>query len=616
MAKSSHPSVRVSTSLPEIASQRNIGKSRQRGSMEDYVRTEKEIRTRGGLVLTVGMVADGVGGGSYGQRAADLTVEVTFDHIASSPTSIPDQIPQMLHSALACANEAVFQEARQNRQVRGMGSTATVVAIHEGKLYLANVGDSRAYLIRDGQVQQLTRDHNWSYKMVRSGILSLEEAAQHPKAEELERSIGYEKEVDVDLGLYLAEHESEGEVRRNQGCNLKEGDRLVICTDGLIKTRHNAPGQYVEDEEMRRIITSLPPDKAAVKLVEKALSRDVDDNVTAVVIEMPDSKRAFYLPRPPLYALVALSAVLVLVASAFILPSIFSSDGAETAIPEATESRLVLPTSTPVPTATTEPGFISIYAASTGALVQTEGPSSQLARPGDLIPFNMGLIVSSGEGMDLGLSDGTQLFLASETEIRLMGVTGYLGQAETSMELVRGRILVVVAPGQPVVVQNDFNTTAEIAGGLMGVTYDGSFFEVDCFEGSCHMEDYGGSLDLTDGEYSRVGASGEPVDTSAARYEQFHFMAPVYIPSPTPTPTLTPTPTPTSTSTSIPTPVPTNTPWPTPTPTWTATLIPDRDGDGIPDPDDTCPDYAGVSEHGGCPPPKQPSKDKQPKERK
>ena len=121
-----------------------------RPNLEDRARAET-LRTAGGLSLTVAMVADGIGGNVQGERAAELAIETAFSDIRLSTLANAVQLPLLLSQALQRANTAVFEEGRADRSRRGMGTTAVLVAVHNNQLYLANIGDSRAYLIRDGR---------------------------------------------------------------------------------------------------------------------------------------------------------------------------------------------------------------------------------------------------------------------------------------------------------------------------------------------------------------------------------------------------------------------------------------------------------------------------------
>ncbi|MCA9956894.1 MAG: serine/threonine-protein phosphatase, partial [Anaerolineales bacterium] len=162
-----------------------------RANLEDRV-AARHIQTAGGLPLTVAMVADGMGGHNAGEVAAQLTVNTVYEALENSPIATPQQIPEALAQALAYANQVVYEAARTDENKRGMGTTATVAAVHNGRLYLAHVGDSRAYLVRNGRARQITQDHTWGREMLRRGVLSTQEIAKHPKANELYSSIGYE----------------------------------------------------------------------------------------------------------------------------------------------------------------------------------------------------------------------------------------------------------------------------------------------------------------------------------------------------------------------------------------------------------------------------------------
>src|SRR6185436_5062896 len=222
--------------------EQDIGSSTKRRILEDACQSQA-IRTAGGLELHLAVVADGIGGENAGERAARLTIETVFEHCQQSAGS---NIPQMLREGIERANAAVYAEGRGERHKRDMGSTVTVVAIHKGRLYLAHAGDSRAYLVRGQKAMQLTQDHTWAYEVVRAGKLKPADAAKNPRAGGLVRSIGYEPQIQVDLGIRLRGDESDQEALGNQGLVLKPGDNVVVCSDGLVKSKANGHGHYVE----------------------------------------------------------------------------------------------------------------------------------------------------------------------------------------------------------------------------------------------------------------------------------------------------------------------------------------------------------------------------------
>jgi protein phosphatase len=301
--------------LPAFGARQELGR---RETLEDRLHVA-HIRTAGGLPLTVAMIADGVGGAAFGERAAELAIEAAFQTFVASLTADARTIPLLLRQGLEQAQRAVLAEQRADKAKRDMGTTAVAVALHNNALYVANVGDSRAYLMRAGKLHQLTRDHSWGMEMLREGLLrDADEAARHPKANELYRSVGEEENFKVDLGIYLNGVEQEDAATANQGLPLLADDRLLICSDGLVRDRPTG-GRYIDDEEIIRILNTRAPDAAAAELVERAIGRRADDNVSAIVLEMPGSKRAFALPSWSRYAAIGAGALLLIAAALFLL---------------------------------------------------------------------------------------------------------------------------------------------------------------------------------------------------------------------------------------------------------------------------------------------------------
>lgn len=546
----------------EIGQQQALGR---RSNLEDFARAE-HITTAAGLSLTVAIVADGVGGNAHGEVAAEMSVETIFAELQASSVAAPTEIPQLLKQVLEKANTAVYQRARQERDKRGMGTTVTVVAICQHKLYLANVGDSRIYLVRDGKTVQLTRDHTWAREMVLLGRVLPEDAVNHPKAEELVRSIGYEPNVLVDLGLYVNGVDTEAEATAYQGYPLQANDRLLLCSDGLIKVRREGALPFVTDEEIVRTVTQRAPQIAADRLVETAVKRQADDNVTAIVLEMPNSKRAFYLPPPVLYGGVAVLIGLLIVGIFFFLggsPEPTPTVESLTGLGEPTE--VVVPTDTAEPTMTpTEvievpDGFVQVVAAGSGSRWQAGDEEAIINGAGEIalpIDVNNKLQISNGTNrMHLVLPDDTHLFLDDNTTIVFETISGIDGETETAVILQQGRLVMQAAPLTNVAVQNPFGARINTTGGMLGVFYsDSPFrFEGGCLQGNCEIKgDIEGGIQLVQGQASIVGGNGKPETAVAAPYELY---APLT--SSVPTPTTTPSPSPTLTAT--PTATPTNT---------------------------------------------------------
>lgn len=152
----------------------------------------------------------------------------------------------MLRDCLTAANHAILDHARENPECRGMGTTCTVLAVHQGAVFLAHIGDSRAYLLRDGTLTQISSDHTLAAQMVRDGTLTADQAAVSPNRHVLSRALGVDNEIQPDISA------EEG----------VDGDRFVLCTDGLT--------DVVDDETIRQIVLKNDPAAACRALIDDA----------------------------------------------------------------------------------------------------------------------------------------------------------------------------------------------------------------------------------------------------------------------------------------------------------------------------------------------------------
>lgn len=208
-------------------------------------------------------VADGLGGHAAGEVASRLAVESLAE---VDPTAWEDiqGAQETLAEAVREANRVVHAAAQEDPSRAGMGTTLTAAVVHEGQLALAHVGDSRAYLHRAGLLRQLTKDHTAAQEAVDAGYLTPEQAARHPERHALARAVGLDAEVAVDSPPPL---------------RLEAGDRLLLCSDGLIDP--------VSDEAVGRILEEHPePAQACDALVQAALDGGGPDNVTVLVVRV------------------------------------------------------------------------------------------------------------------------------------------------------------------------------------------------------------------------------------------------------------------------------------------------------------------------------------------
>lgn len=208
-------------------------------------------------------VADGMGGHQAGEKASRMALE-TLATVLKPPEGTSDRkdVLASLREATQAAGAAIFEAAQADSSLQGMGTTMTSLWFHRGRAYLAHVGDSRAYLFRDGRMQQLSDDHSWVSEQVRAGMMTEDEARESKFRHIITRSVGFEREVLVD----------------GAAIPVQAGDCYLICSDGL--------SNYVEGDELARILTSRFYREVPRLLVELANDRGGDDNITVILVHV------------------------------------------------------------------------------------------------------------------------------------------------------------------------------------------------------------------------------------------------------------------------------------------------------------------------------------------
>lgn len=231
----------------------DIGKKRKLN--QDYVYTsEKPV----GNLPNVFIVADGMGGHNAGDYASKYTVETIVKEIESSFEVNPEKI---LGKAIETANERVIELSKENENLEGMGTTVVVATCMGKYLRVANVGDSRLYVIGD-EITQITKDHSLVEEMIRMGGIDREEARNHPDKNIITRAIGATEDVKIDFF----------------NVELKQGDIILMCSDGLTN--------MLEDEEIRMILNGQRDIvEKAEELVKAANNNGGKDNIAVVLIE-------------------------------------------------------------------------------------------------------------------------------------------------------------------------------------------------------------------------------------------------------------------------------------------------------------------------------------------
>jgi PPM family protein phosphatase len=225
----------------------------------EHLRTERSS-DRG----TLFMVADGMGGAAAGEIASEMAVEVVLQQLRrrwrDAATKEPVAFVGTLKAATEVANATIHHYAGDHPELRGMGTTATIAGLLGDTLYLAQVGDSRAYLVRDGVAIQITKDQSLMQKLIEAGEITAEEAEMSDRRNIILQALGPEPHVKIDL--------THQRVRRD--------DVLVLCSDGL--------SGLVKPEQIARAVTDeANPELAAERLVDLANSSGGPDNITVVI---------------------------------------------------------------------------------------------------------------------------------------------------------------------------------------------------------------------------------------------------------------------------------------------------------------------------------------------
>jgi len=209
-------------------------------------------------------VADGLGGHEAGEIASALAIK----KLISAAPKRPDRMA--LDRAVRAANSAVIKAVQDGQGKSGMGTTMTAAIIGEGRVVVAQVGDSRAYLLRRGRLMQMTEDHSIVAAMVRSGTLTVEQARSHPQRNVITRALGTEESLQVDTYEFEA----------------LRGDRWLLCSDGLTT--------MVPNDRIESILAANPlPSAAAEALIQAANNAGGHDNISVVIVDITEE----YIPR-------------------------------------------------------------------------------------------------------------------------------------------------------------------------------------------------------------------------------------------------------------------------------------------------------------------------------
>lgn len=338
-----------------------------RERLEDYA-ADALVTTAGGLTLHVAMVCDGAGGGEAGELAARLTARTILEYLEISADT---SIPKLLVKAVEKANKVVYSE------LRGAGTSTVALAAVDvndgpsGRMYLASVGNSRIYLMRDGHLVRLNIDHTLANEYVYAGQMSFSEAEHLENGDYVTRIIGINADVQVDIGFYAERGKSFVNTYRafrigQKGMLLKDGDTVLVASDGMFEISPEDGRAYLREEELLRHALDDDVEHAVRSLMRYAAARRPDDNTAISMLFVPSRARrpvrvSGGLTRRQKYGLGAAFSIIIVAAALLGVQTVASQ--AQNANLRSTEARIreiVLqlsstPTASPTATATPSP---------------------------------------------------------------------------------------------------------------------------------------------------------------------------------------------------------------------------------------------------------------------
>lgn len=223
--------------------------------------------------VLVAVLSDGIGGHQSGEVAAEIAVNAISQEVAESDARQP---LNTLLNAVTKASLAISTQAKEDKERYGMGATCAIAWVIGSQLYTATVGDSRIYLLRGDRIRQLSVDHTWVQEALDMGVIEPDQADGHPNMHIIQQYLGSPTPAAADLRLRLEWNESDAQAEVNQGMTLQDGDRLLLCSDGLT--------DLVANEEILAAFEEGSMESSSQSLIDLANKRGGHDNITLITI--------------------------------------------------------------------------------------------------------------------------------------------------------------------------------------------------------------------------------------------------------------------------------------------------------------------------------------------
>lgn len=247
----------------EIGSLTDIGMKRKANQDNIYASKDSNV--------PLFLVADGMGGHKAGEIASKMAKDIIVNNFELREDSLKDKldITRFIKSSIEETNTKIYLKASRNKEYKGMGTTLTMSYIEDNTVYLGHVGDSRAYIIRDGKINQLTEDHSYVNQLLKTGTITKEEAKNHPNKNMITKAVGSSSILEVDLIEF----------------KFKEDDILILSTDGLTN--------MVSDLEILEYFNkNIPIQKTCEELVKRANFKGGQDNISIVAVKINKEVKA------------------------------------------------------------------------------------------------------------------------------------------------------------------------------------------------------------------------------------------------------------------------------------------------------------------------------------
>ena len=209
------------------------------------------------------IVADGMGGHAAGEVASEMAVQIVTRELTTVKDVRADGVRLVVSRSLLRANSAIYQRTLSEVDKQGMGTTVSVLLLSHSRYLIGQVGDSRVYLLRDGALRQLTKDHSYVQEQVDAGFLTPEQARYHPYSNVITRCVGAGEHVEPDV----------------YGGDVRAGDLFLVASDGLTG--------MVDDRRLQQLLLArVPPERLVDALINEANGRGGLDNITAIVVQV------------------------------------------------------------------------------------------------------------------------------------------------------------------------------------------------------------------------------------------------------------------------------------------------------------------------------------------